>query len=384
MLMRIAVLTIDNREPGKDYRNPRPHFGTAPSALLQGLATIPQAEVHVVSCIRQPASSPEKLAPNIFFHSLVVPKIGWMKTGFQGCIRATRKKIKELAPDIVHGQGTEADCCLSAVFSGRPNVLTLHGNMRLIAKVNQARPFSYVWLAARLERLVLPRTNGVVCFTNYTREAVQRLAPRTWVLPNAVDKSFFDVQLVPETSAPPIGLCVGTICVRKNQNDFIRALDVLAQAKPFKLLFASEPAADAYGLEFHRLIRERPWCEHIGFLNRDQLQARLATAAFVVLPTREDNCPMVVLEAMAAGVAVLASTVGGVPDLIVPDKTGLFCDPLRPESFREGIAKLLGDRPWVHQLAAAAKAEAWRRFHPEVIAREHLKIYQQVLGRSQV
>ena len=381
MLMRIAVLTIDNREPNKDYGNATPYFGTAPAALMQGLAMIPEVEVHVVSCIRQPVQSPEKLAPNIFFHSLVVPKIGWMKTLFQGCIRATRGKLREIAPDIVHGQGTEADCCLSAVYSGRPNVLTLHGNMRLIAQINQARPFSYLWLAARLERFVLPRTNGVVCITNYTREAVQRLAPRTWVLPNAVDKSFFDVQPAPDASAPPIGLCVGTICVRKNQNNFIRALDVLAKEKPIKIQFASEPAQDAYGAEFHRLIRERPWCEHIGFLNRDQLQARLAAASFVVLPTREDNCPMVVLEAMAAGVPVLASNVGGVPDLIVPEKTGLFCDPARPESFREGIAKLLGDRPRVQQLTAAAKVEAVRRFHPQVIAREHLRIYREVLGR---
>jgi glycosyltransferase involved in cell wall biosynthesis len=201
------------------------------------------------------------------------------------------------------------------------------------------------------------------------------------VLPNAVDKSFFDVQPAPDASAPPIGLCVGTICVRKNQNNFIRALDVLAKEKPIKIQFASEPAQDAYGAEFHRLIRERPWCEHIGFLNRDQLQARLAAASFVVLPTREDNCPMVVLEAMAAGVPVLASNVGGVPDLIVPEKTGLFCDPARPESFREGIAKLLGDRPRVQQLTAAAKVEAVRRFHPQVIAREHLRIYREVLGR---
>jgi glycosyltransferase involved in cell wall biosynthesis len=380
--MRIVILTTDNREPHKDYRNPAPHFGTAPAALLQGLALIPEIEVHVVSCIRRPVQSPEKIAPNIFFHSLVVPQIGWMKTLFQGCIRASRARIHEIRPDLVHGQGTEADCSLSAVFSGFPNILTLHGNLRRIAKLNQERPFSYLWLAARLEHFVLPRTQGVVCITNHTRSLVQILARRTWVLPNAVDQSFFAVQGVPDASEPPIGLCVGTIYALKNQNDFIRALDPLARTHQFKILFAGEVARDAYGQEFHRLICERPWCEHLGFLNRTQLKARLATASFVVLPTREDNCPMVVLEAMAAGVPVLASQVGGVPDLIVPEKTGLFCDPARPDSFREGVARFLGDRAWVQQLAAAAKAEALRRFHPEVIARKHLEIYRQVLATA--
>lgn len=382
--MRIVILTTDNREPHKDYLNPAPHFGTAPAALLQGLAMIPEIEVHVVSCIRRPVQSPGKIAPNIFFHSLVVPQIGWMKTLFQGCIRASRQKIRELRPDIVHGQGTEADCSLSAVFSGFPNILTLHGNLRLIAKLNRERPFSYMWLAARLEGLVLRRTNGVVCITNHTRSLVENLAPRTWVLPNAVDKSFFEVLAAPDASAPPVGLCVGTICALKNQNDFIRALDPLAKATRFKISFAGAPTRDAYGAEFHRLIGERSWCEHLGFINREQLRARLATASFVVLPTREDNCPMVVLEAMAAGVPALASNVGGVPDLIKPGKTGLLCDPDRPESFREGVAKLLGDRRWAQELAAAAKAEAFRRFHPQVIAREHLKIYGQVLGRPEL
>jgi len=45
-----------------------------------------------------------------------------------------------------------------------------------------------------------------VCLSNYTRQAVKDLAPRTWVLPNAVDKSFFDLQAAPDESAPPAGL----------------------------------------------------------------------------------------------------------------------------------------------------------------------------------
>jgi glycosyltransferase involved in cell wall biosynthesis len=382
--MRIVVLTTDNREPHKDYANPQPHFGTAPAALLQGLAMVPEAEVHVVSCIRRPVASPEKIAPNIFFHGLVVPKIGWMKTLFQGCVRAARKKIREIRPDVVHGQGTEADCSLSAVYSGFPNVLTLHGNMRSVARINGDPPFSYNWVAARLEGFVLPRTDGVVCITRYTQQAVASLARKTWVLPNAVDASFFDVQAAPPPGDPPVILCVGTICRRKNQNGFIRALDPLAAQKKFKVVSLGHTDSSAYSAEYFRLVQERPWCEHINFAGRDRVKEHFKTASLLVLPTLEDNCPMVVLEAMAAGVPVLASKVGGVPDLIESEKTGLFCDPERPESFREGVARLLADREFAQQLAVTAKAEAWRRFYPQVVARRHLEIYQELLaGRVQ-
>ena len=74
---------------------------------------LPDVEVHVVSCTQQPMKSPIKLAENIFFHSLLVPKIGWLRTGYQGCIRAVRKKLRAIQPDIVHGQGTERDCACS-------------------------------------------------------------------------------------------------------------------------------------------------------------------------------------------------------------------------------------------------------------------------------
>lgn len=88
---------------------------------------------------------------------------------------------------------------------------------------------------------------------------------------------------------------------------------------------------------------------------------------------------MVVLEAMAAGVPSLASRVGGVPDLIEPEKTGLFCDPNHPDSFRIGVARLLDDPALSLRLAENARAEALRRFHPRVVAQKHLEIYREVL-----
>src|ERR1035437_6978406 len=328
--MRVAILTTDLREAIPGCTDPQPRIGLAPEALLQGFALLPEVEVHVVSCLKEPLPSPEKIAPNIFYHGVTVPRIGWLRTGYQGCIRAARKKLKTIQPDIVHGQGTERDCAISAAFSGFPNVVTIHGNMRKIARSNHARPFSFLWLAGRLEGFTLPRTDGVVCITRYTQAVVAGLARRTWGLPNAGDASFFDGPAALTADAAPIILCVGTVCPLKNQNTFIRVLDPLAQENKFKLIFLGQPDSGTYGREFLQLVRERPWCEHAGFVNREQLKSRLKTATFLALPTREDNCPMVVLEAMAAGVPVLASNVGGVPDLIEDGVTGLLCAPAPP------------------------------------------------------
>ena len=111
--MKIVQLTTDAREHHKDYGNPRPFFGTAPAALLQGFAGQAGVEIHVVACVRRFMPTPVQLADNIWHHTLLVPKWGWMTSLYRGCVRAVRRKLCELAPDIVHGQGTERDCAMT-------------------------------------------------------------------------------------------------------------------------------------------------------------------------------------------------------------------------------------------------------------------------------
>jgi glycosyltransferase involved in cell wall biosynthesis len=378
--MKIALLTTDNREHYRQHSKPVPYFGTAPEALLQGFAQLPGVEVHVVSCTKAPMESPEKLAPNIYFHSLLVPKPGWMSSAYLGCIRAVRRKLSEIRPDVVHGQGTERDCAISAVFSGYPNVLTIHGNLRLISKVNGAKPFSYLWLGARLETLTIPRSNGVVCITRYTEDAVRDLAKRTWVVPNAVDASFFGVDARPSAEKPPRVLCVGHICLRKNQNAFIRALDSLAARRKFELVLLGDAVPGRpYDDAFLKLVRERSWCNYGGLAGREKLKEYLNDATALALPSLEDNCPMVVLEAMAAGVPVMAARVGGLPELIEEGVTGFFCDPLDAGSMSATLEKILQSNSALIDLAKGAKERAFTRFHPRAVAERHVEIYREVL-----
>lgn len=383
--MRIVILTNDNRERFKDYAHPTPYFGPAPEALLQGLAMLPEIEVHVVACLQQPAPAPGKIADNMWYHALHVPKTGWMRTLYQGCIRAVRKKLQAIQPDIVHGQGTERDCAVSAIFSGFPNVLTIHGNMRVMAQLGHAKPLSFHWLAARLEAFALPRSAGVVCITHYTQEMVKALAKKTWVVPNAVEAGFFKVQPEINQERPPVILCAGYICPRKNQNAFIRALDPVAARQKFKLVFVGEGSRDdAYGREFFELIGARAWCEHAGFVDHEKLKMRLRETSLLALPSLEDNCPMVVLEAAAANVPVVAANVGGVPDLIEDGKTGLLCAPLDAASMGGVVEKLLSQPQFARSLATEANRRAQARFHPLVIARRHLEIYREVLNADPV
>jgi glycosyltransferase involved in cell wall biosynthesis len=265
------------------------------------------------------------------------------------------------------------------VLSGFPNLLTVHGNIRAIAKVTGARPFSYDWLTARLEKWTLPRTDGVICITRYTQAEVQDLVRRTWIVPNAVDSSLFEVKNVP--ASPPQILHIAHIHKRKNQIALIHALDPLVKELPFTLRFyGMAMAADPYAQECLRLIRQRSWCEYHPFSDRPTIKAALATASLLVLPSLEENCPMTVLEAMAAGVPVVAAKVGGVPELFEDAVTGLFCDPNDPVSIRTAVQTVLSKPAFARDIAVRARHWANDKFHPDRIVQHHVEIYREMLS----
>ncbi len=376
--MKIALIIPDNRDEFGRYGDPAPYFGPAPTALLDGFAGLPECEIHVLACAHRPMAAPPRLADNIHNRCLHVGPWGWLRGGYLGCIRALRKALLDVRPRLVHGQGTERYCALAAVHSGFPNVLTLHGNMRRIAALVRARPFTYPWLAARFEAHAVARSGGVICLSSHTRRAVEDTAQQLWTVPNAVDAAFFGVRREP--GQPPTLLCAGNILPWKNQIALVEALDSLAARLPFRLDFRGKAdPANAYAAAFLETIRSRPWCRFLGNASPEELRQALAAARAVVVPSIEDNCPMVILEAMAAGVPVLASRAGGMPDLVEEGSTGFLFDAQDAAALRDCAGRMLQDESLALELGQRARLRARERFDPPVVARRHLEIYREFL-----
>jgi hypothetical protein len=181
--MKVALLITDNREAARNYAAAAPYFDAAPQALMASFATAPAVEVHVISCTQKPMKSPEKLAENIWFHSLYVPKMGWGRTSYQGCIRTVRRTLKVIQPDIVHGLGTEYECAISAAFSRFPNVVSVYDVMAERSRNLNSAMGSAQWLAGQLEDATFKRAGGVICSSAGAENLVKALAVRTWVVP---------------------------------------------------------------------------------------------------------------------------------------------------------------------------------------------------------
>lgn len=382
--MKIIQLTTDNREQFRDYGTPEPHFGAAPEALLQGFAGTPGPEVHVISCLRNPVRSPPLILGNIHYHSLVVPKSGWMSTLYAGTIKATRQLIRELKPDIVHGQGTERDCAMSATHSGFPNVLTIHGNMselnRLGINFEGQRIFGF--LASRLESHALRRTAGVFCNSAYTESLVAPRSQRTWRVPNAIRARFFrEARCSPSSSELPLLLNIGHLGPRKRQLEILRmAGDMHGGGHRFKLIFLGALSeASAYGKAFVdelKIAEAMGYACHGGFLDADGVVDLMDQAqGFVHFPL-EESFGLVVAEAMARGLKFFGANLGGIKEIAA----GIPGAELHSDfsTLKAGIAAWLEEGA-PRQPEAARQIE--ERYHPEVIAARHMEIYRDVLSK---
>jgi glycosyltransferase involved in cell wall biosynthesis len=378
--MKIAFVVPDNRDEFGQFDLPAPIFGPAPQALLDGFAQIPECEIHLLSTSRRQVACPEKIASNIFLHSLVVSRFGRLRTLNAGATLAIRSFLQRIQPEVVHGQGSERYPAIAAAYSGFPNVITIHGIMSKVVEIEKLRPLSFLGITAALERRALRRTNSVICLTNHAKNIIENFNPQVFVIPNAIPDRFFQIPRNPSVAIEII--CPAHIYRLKNQIGLIEALDSLAARIPFKLTLLGKLIGDEASGKVQQLAASRPWCQLAGMADSAGLANALSRATLLVLPSFEENCPMAILEGMAVGIPIAASRAGGIPDLVQHEVTGLLFDPHQPESIRSAIERMLTNPELAQKLAAAGRKRAEADFRPKAIAARHLEVYSRLVRKS--
>jgi glycosyltransferase involved in cell wall biosynthesis len=152
-------------------------------------------------------------------------------------------------------------------------------------------------------------------------------------------------------------LHVGRIAVEKDMDTltaaFRQAFDVLGDRAVFCL------AGD--GPEAERVRRSVPFARHLGFIERERLADLYADADLFVFTSPTETCGLVVLEAMASGLPVIAADAGGVRDNVRPGMTGWLLPPGDADRFGRCIVELVGDSETRACMGQAARAFAVAR-----------------------
>jgi glycosyltransferase involved in cell wall biosynthesis len=127
------------------------------------------------------------------------------------------------------------------------------------------------------------------------------------------------------------------------------------------------------------LLNRRPEIEWRGWLEEAEKEELLREAAIFVLPSTSEGLPMAVLEAMAWGRAIVATAVGGVPDVVADEVEALLVPPGDAAALAAAMAKLAADGELRERLGGAARARA-RRLNAEEVTGRLESIYAELLA----
>lgn len=233
--------------------------------------------------------------------------------------RASRRAAA--TADLVHAYWLPL--AIPAALTGRPFVVSLPGtDMELAARAP--------WLA----RPALRRARVALAVSHAIADQARNLGARDV----RVIHPGIDIPVDPgEKADPPEVLYVGRLSPEKGIQDLMRVADGLNLA-----VVGDGPLRDSVT---HRT----------GYLSRQDVIERYRRSAIVVCPSRRDGFPLACAEAMAYGCAVVATTVGGLPDMVVDGETGLLVPPRDPKALRAAIDRLLPDEELRRRIGAAAR-----------------------------
>jgi glycosyltransferase involved in cell wall biosynthesis len=193
---------------------------------------------------------------------------------------------------------------------------------------------------------------------------------RIVVTPYGVDSAFHPNGR--RETEPPYALFVGGIQPRKDPLTAIEALALVDGDLRLVLVGAEKRGGDDVRSAVRRLGLERR-VEFVGFIEHEGLASLYREAACLVYPSRYEGFGLPVLEAMASGTPVVATTAGAVPE--VAGDAAVLVDPGDPEALADGIRQALADR----DRFVAAGLERAKRFSWAETARHTLAVYRELL-----
>ena len=373
--MRVAVVTQYPRDP----RAPRGGVEAVSVNLVQALARLDDLDVQVVT------TDPEVAVPRVeeidgaMIHRL--PRGGGAL--LSEAVRAGRRRVLQclegLRPDVVHSHDVYG---LMVQGVAAPSVFTVHGFIYADTRVSGER---LPWLRSALWRLFEVRgwaSHGdVIAISPYVRERLSgRIRGRIHDIENPIAREFFDVERREE---PGVVFSAALIERRKNPLALVEALIALrARGVDARLRLAGPVREPDYGRMLESRVAAVPGhVDLLGSLPSPAVREELARASVFALASLEENAPMGIAEAMAAGVPVVASDRCGMPYMVKEGGTGHLVDPLDVADVTDRLAALLSDPARRSAMGELARRLARERHHPDVVAARTREVYRRAVAR---
>ena len=171
----------------------------------------------------------------------------------------------------------------------------------------------------------------------------------------------------------------GRLLAMKGVDDLVDAIPKISNASERMNFFSSlqVPAILANIVKKLDKLNVKSAYLFTGSLPRDSLIKLIRKSELAVVPSYNENCPYAVLESMACGTPVVASNVGGIPEIITDGVDGLLVEAGHPDMLANAIARLLSDKSLKNLLGQRAKSKIANKFSWQANISKYLQCYSE-------
>ncbi len=373
--MKVAIATSFPDDPEA------PHGGVEAVSvhLVRALAQFDDLHVHVVTASRSCSSATTQSWERVTLHRLPWAGGSVLRNATGAGRRQMQDYLRELKPDVIHAHDTYG---LMVQGMDVPRVFTIHGFIHgdtLLSGERFARLRSWIW--RRIETAGWADQPHIVSISPYVRERLRGIAAGTiHDIDNPIAERFFDIGRMEQR---PVIFSAAVVTPRKNPLALVDAMAELAAAGiGCELRLAGSLSDGGYVRRVRERIRRHALDNRVhllGSINTRQVERELASASAFALVSLEENSPMGIEEAMAAGLPVVTSNRCGMPYMVRHGESGFLVDPHDPHDIARRLRQLLESDELRRSMGARGKEIALDRFHPARVAARTREVYLQAM-----
>ena len=287
-----------------------------------------------------------------------------------------RRALRDFGPDLIALHTAKAGLVgrLASVSLGVPTVHCPHG-WAFVRGVAAGRAA----LFRGIERLAAPLCDRIITVSEFSRRLALRAGVGTAQQLRSVPNGVPDVppsQRARPGDGPPTLIVVARLDEPKDPFVLLRALATLRD-RAWALEWVGDGPLRNPAERLARALGLTARCRFVGA--QSDVAERLARASVLVLPTRHEAMPLCVLEAMRAGLPVVASAVGGIPEAVQGGRTGHLVPPSDPAALALALTPLLDNRALRRSQGEAGRRRYEARFSFERQYADTLDVYRELL-----
>ena len=279
--------------------------------------------------------------------------------------------------------------CLAARLTGTPHVVTIHGGDVFGLRQKAVLPF---------KRFSLRQADAVTVNSTVTENEVRKLSGRCRKIlriPMGVDikkvprnhEKVLEIRRKYRHGQGPLLVFVGRLVEEKGVGDLIQAIHLLTDNCPdIRALILGE-GQDR--ISFEKLTQElglKDRIHFIGWVDQEAVPYYLAAGDMFVGPSRTaqdgwiEAQGLTFLEAMSAGIPVIATRVGGIVDSVIHEQTGLLVDERSPRQIAEAVMRLQNNEDLIKKLVKNGKERVEQNFSRQVSGKAFSHLFHQLLN----